>query len=231
MKAFTIAIDGPVAAGKGTIALDLAKKLNGIYLYTGAMYRALALACFEKKISVFDEEKVLEILHNIEIEVDGEKSFLNGEDVTERVKFQDVAQGASDVSVFPSIRKVMVQKQQKIAEKFINKGKIVICEGRDAGTAIFPESPFKIFLTASPEVRAKRRLAQFRELGREESFETVLTETKKRDKNDSEREADPLVSNPKEYGYFVLDNSDLTEEETVKIITEEIKKRGLYDTN
>lgn len=231
MKGFTIAIDGPVAAGKGTIASELATKLKGFYLYTGAMYRALALACINSNVSVKDPENALRILEENDIEVDEEKVFLNGEDVTERVKQQDTAQGASDVSVFPEIRKVMVEKQQKIAEKVVNKGKIVISEGRDTGTKVFPDSPLKIFLTASPTVRAKRRVEQFKELGREESFEQVLSEVKFRDKNDSERQTDPLVKEPDKFGYFVLDNSNLTEPQTIDIIIEEMKKRGLYDNN
>jgi cytidylate kinase len=190
-EGFAIAIDGPVAAGKGTIASRLAEELNGFYLYTGAMYRCLALECINRGVAVDNEKEVEAILPFVDIDFDNEKALLNGVDVTERIKEPDTANGASVVSVFPKVREESVLKQQHIARKAIKKGQIVVAEGRDTGTKVFPEAKLKVYLTAADEVRAKRRLAQYREQGDVADFEHVLKEIRKRDKRDRTIEADP----------------------------------------
>lgn len=223
-KGFVIAIDGPVASGKGTIAPKLANALNGFYLYTGAMYRCVALACIEKGIDMQHEDNVVVVLPDLEIHFEGERVFLNGRDVTERLKAEDAANGSSVVAVYPKVREELVKRQQQIGDTAIKKGQVVVLEGRDTGTKVFPDAAIKIYLTASDEVRAKRRLAQYISQGREVSFEQVLQEIRERDKRDKERATDPLPSNPEELGYFVVDNSEVNEEKT---IMEELKRRAL----
>jgi cytidylate kinase len=224
---FAIAIDGPVAAGKGTIASRLAKDLHGFYLYTGAMYRCLALECINRKIDVNDEEGVEKVLPFVEIQFKNTQTLLNGIDVTERIQEADAANGASIVSVYPHVRQSSVVKQQAIAKKATEEGEIVVAEGRDTGTRVLPEARLKIYLTAAPEIRAKRRLTQFLEQGRQVNYEDVLAEVMERDERDKARETDPLPSNPGELGYFILDDSKMSEEETLGIIKAELKKRKL----
>lgn len=228
-KGFVIAIDGPVAAGKGTISPLLAKNLNGFYLYTGAMYRCLALLCIKRGIDTKDENTVVNILPEFGINVFDNKVFLNGEDVTERIKREDVAMTSSDVAVIKKVREEMVSIQQEIANKLMDEGKIVIAEGRDTATRVFPDAKLKIFLTATPEVRAKRRLLQIKERGEKAKFENVLKDVKLRDEQDLDREIDPLVKNPQEFGYIILDNSNMSEEETANFILQ--KAEALNDKN
>lgn len=223
-KGFVIAIDGPVAAGKGTVSPLLAKNLNGFYLYTGAMYRCLALLCIKRGIDTKDENTVVAILPEFRINVSDNKVFLNGEDVTERIKEEDVAMASSDVAVIKKVREEMVSIQREIANKLIDEGKIVIAEGRDTATRVFPNAKLKIFLTATPEVRTKRRLLQIEERGEKAEFENVLKDVKLRDEQDSDREIDPLVKDPQAFGYFVLNDSEMSEEETIKTIIKEVKK-------
>ncbi len=223
-KGFVIAIDGPVAAGKGTISPLLAKNLNGFYLYTGAMYRCLALLCIKRGIDTKDENAVVNILPEFRINVSDNKVFLNGEDVTQRIKEEDVAMASSKVAVIKKVRKKMVSIQREIANKLIDEGKIVIAEGRDTATRVFPNAKLKIFLTATPEVRAKRRRLQIEERGEKAEFENVLKDVKLRDEYDSDREIDPLVKTPQAFGYFVLNDSEMSEEETIKTIIKEVEK-------
>lgn len=226
-EGFAIAIDGPVAAGKGTIASKLAKELDGFYLYTGAMYRCLALECINRGVSVEDDAAVENVLPFVNIKFENIKTFLNGKDVTDRIQEADAANGASIVSVYPHVREASVIKQQVIAKKAIEEGEIVVAEGRDTGTRVLPEAKLKIYLTAAPDIRAKRRLTQFLEQGRRVDYEDVLAEVVERDERDKTRETDPLPSNPQELGYFILDDSKMSEEETLGVINAELKKRNL----
>lgn len=221
-----IAIDGPVAAGKGTIATLLSRKLHGFNLNTGAMYRCVALYCLENNIPVQKAEKIIENLSNIHIDLEDSVVLLNNEDVTEKVKKREVSQLSSKVAAIGIVRAQMVKRQQEIGLKKMEKGMIVVAEGRDAATKIFPDARLKIFLTARPEVRAKRR---FEQMGGENNhtitFEQILSDTNDRDTRDYERKVDPLVRNPEEYGYFVLDNSDLNETETVDAVLAQWEKK------
>ena len=226
-KGFAIAIDGPVAAGKGTIASRLAEDLHGFYLYTGAMYRCLALECIKRNIAFDNEKAVEEILPFVDIDFENEKALLNGIDVTERIKEADTANGASVVSVFPRIREGAVRNQQHIAQKAIKKGQIVVAEGRDTGTKVFPGAQLKVYLMATDKVRAKRRLAQYEDQGRVVDFEHVLAEIRERDERDKTRDEDPLPSNPQELGYFMLDDSMMIEDQTLETIKTELKRRNL----
>jgi CMP/dCMP kinase len=223
-KGFIIAIDGPAAAGKGTISPVLAEKLNGFYLYTGAMYRCLALLCIENGVDTKDEQSVIDILPKFNIDFSDGKVLLNGTDVTERIKKEDVANGSSDVSSIKKVREEMVPKQRDAVKGLLNKGVTIIAEGRDTATKIFPNADLKIFLTADSKVRAKRRISQLEDLGEEVEFEQVYKNVLIRDEKDTTRDTDPLSKNPEEHGYFVLDNSDMTEEETVDAIINEVNK-------
>ncbi|MBU2632573.1 d(CMP) kinase [Patescibacteria group bacterium] len=246
-KSFTIAIDGPVAAGKGTIAPELAKKIGGFYLYTGGTYRALALMTIEEKIDADSMEEVIHLIQRANIGLEGKRVFLNGKDVTERIKEQDVASVVPTISSYKDVREAMTEKQRKIASDVALRGqstnfehkdngvrlprqKAVVAEGRDVATVLFPDAEFKLFLTASTEVRARRRLEQFNALGYENiAFEEVLDQIVKRDAKDVGRSNDPLIKEPEKHGYFVLDNSSLTEEETIEVIIKELQRRGLLD--
>lgn len=222
---FVIAIDGPVASGKGTIASQLAKDLNAFYLYTGALYRAVALLCINKSIDMEDRQAVVSVLQELSISYKDTAILLNDEDITERINEQDTASGASVVGVYHEVRKAVDQQLQRTAQDVMASGKIVIAEGRDMGTTVFPESPFKVYLTARPEVRARRRMEQY--LRKNTDLTKEIEELKKRDKRDTERAASPLPSNPEELGYFILDNSDMTEQQTLDAIKTELKKREL----
>lgn len=225
-KGFSIAIDGPVASGKGTIARLLSEKLNGVCLYTGAMYRCVALYCIENKIDINVEKAVVASLSHVKIDLMGEKVFLDRRDVTERIKDQDVTQGSSVVGVYKEVREDLVRRQQEITKREMAKGKVVIVEGRDIATVVLPNAELKIFITASPLVRAKRRREQE---NLTENVEEVLDEIKRRDERDSQRTADPLVKNPEKFGYFVINNSDQNSLETLNTILEELKRRNLIN--
>ncbi len=220
-KAFAIAIDGPVASGKGTIADALAQKLHGFHLNTGAMYRCLGLYCLEHKISLHDSPTIVKALSEISITFKGEETFLNGENVSQKIKQPEVAEAASAVAVNAEVRREMVKRQRAIGLEVIAKGQIILVDARDAATKIFPDAPFKIFLTANPETRAQRRLEQ---LG-EGNYQQMLEEIKKRDFQDMHREATPLVSDPENHGYFVIDDSNLTESDTIAMILKKIEEK------
>ena len=225
--ALQIAIDGPVAAGKGDIAARLAKKLHLLYIYTGAMYRMLALACIKEGVSLKDEQGVFAVLQKSHIELmrpekDSTETFiavLNGTEVNDRIMEPDVASGASDVGVFPSVRIEMVARQQKIADD-----KPVVMEGRDIGLRVLPNAQLKVFLTASLEERAKRRFDQWKQKGIDVSMDEVIEETKSRDTQDIERATDPLQKLPDSWE---LDSTNVPQEQVVDAIIGELTKRNL----
>lgn len=226
-KGFVIAIDGPVAAGKGTVASELADDLHGFYLYTGGTYRSVALAGIQKGIDLTNVEDIVSLLKDIRIQFKEKRVFLNGNDVTDRIKEADTANGASVVSSLPEVRREMVKLQRSVAEEMINEGQIVVIEGRDTSTVVFPNAELKVFLTATDTVRAKRRLKQYTEQGDVRDYKSVLKEIRERDKRDTERAMDPLVSDPEKFGYFILDDSQMDERGTLEAIKSELKKRNL----
>jgi cytidylate kinase len=228
-QGFLIAIDGPVASGKGTTALALSNRLGGFFINTGGMYRAVALFCINKSVDINNEEEVTKVLSEANIEAGNGKIFLNGEDVTERIKESDTSEGSSVVAVYGSVRETMVKKQQEIGQRAINGGQMVIAEGRDVGTRVFPRAAFKVFLTASVEVRAKRRQFQYRAKGIRKEMQDLIEEIIARDQRDTGRTIDPLSSDPEKDGYLVLDNSDQTPEQTAEVIMQDLTERGLID--
>lgn len=222
-----IAIDGPVASGKGDIAGRLAKELQITYIYTGAMYRMLALACIEAGISTKDADLVYQKLQHITLSLRPPTAtslhpfmaVLNDTDVTERIFKQDVAIGSSDVGTIPEVRRWMVARQQEMAQ-----GKSVVMEGRDIGLRVLPNAQLKIYLTASLEERAHRRRLQFEAKGIKKSHEEVLSDTKLRDHQDMTRITDPLQKLP---DAWELDTTGMTQEEVVLCIKKELMKRKL----
>ncbi len=187
-----IAIDGPGGAGKSTLSKKLAKHFNLVYIDTGAMYRAAGLACVRKGIKIKEETKAaISIVNAANIDLipaeSGQKIILNGEDVTGLIRTPEISMAASDVSAIPEVRIRLVEMQRKLAET-----RDVIMDGRDIGTYVLPDAPIKIFLTASPEERAKRRYLELSERGEDCKYEDVLAELLVRDKNDSTRAFSPL---------------------------------------
>ncbi len=210
----TIAIDGPVGAGKSTVSDAAAEALGILHLDTGAMYRAAGLAASRQGISPDDEEGVARAVRAADIAVRYENgrqvTMLNGEDVSTAIRTQEAGQMASAVSRFAPVRRQMVKLQQQLA-----RTTAMLVDGRDIGTVVLPDAPVKIFLTASPEARALRRQRELIEKGQKADFETILAEVNARDDQDTHREVDPLRQAE---DAVVLDSSEMTFEETVAAI-------------
>lgn len=216
-----IAIDGPAGAGKSAAAKAVAKELDFIYVDTGALYRGVGLYVIRKGKNPASIEDVLPLLAEIRIEMSHiereQHIFLNGEDVSDKIRTESVSAAASAVSAIPAVRDFLFDMQRDIAEK-----NDVIMDGRDIGTVVLPDAELKIFLTAKPEVRAERRLKQLAEKDIEAKYEDVLADVIQRDYNDSHRDFRPLRL--AEDG-ILLDNSELTFEETVEKIISLAKER------
>jgi len=227
MEPLQIAIDGPVAAGKGDIAARLAKACHLIYINTGAMYRMLALACIEKNVDRSDVKEVLHVLDTVTIDLgapekNSAKTFvalLDGRDVTDRILDPDVSRGSSDVAVIPEVRRRMVDLQKHMAQ-----GKAVVMEGRDIGLRVLPHAQLKIYLTASVEERSKRRFLQWQEKGITKSLEETIADTKFRDTQDMTRATDPLQKLP---DAWELDTTGMTQDEVITTIVKELERRTL----
>ncbi|HUD44277.1 MAG TPA: (d)CMP kinase [Patescibacteria group bacterium] len=228
-KGFVIAIDGPVASGKGTIAPMLARKLSGFYLDTGIFFRCLALYCLEHSIDLGDKNAVINAISDIHITYFGDRVLLNKKDVTTVIRTDEVSVGSSKVALIDEVQDAMVENQRQIVYEHIKMGEIVIVEGRNIGTALLPDADIKIFLTASLATRAQRRLNQLKANGPiHMALADVSNDILERDRRDINRKKYPLVQNPQNFGYFVLDNSEMSEEKTLKVLLQELKSRGLY---
>ena len=217
---FIVAIDGPAGTGKGTMAEILSKKYNLLNIDTGATYRCVTLEMLNKNIGMDEEEKIAEMLKTINIELkleDGkQKVFLNGEDVTEEIRSKRVSEKVSPVSSIIQIRTAMTSLQRKMAQ-----GKNVIMEGRDITTVVFPTADVKIYLDADVEVRAQRRFKQNQEKGIEMSYEEILENIKKRDKNDMEKEVGALKIAP---DAVVIDTTKMTIKQQADAMSKVIDK-------
>jgi len=206
-----VAIDGPSGAGKSTVAKILAKELQFIYVDTGALYRAVGYTALKQGVSIYDAAAVEAMLPSLTVSLgyeNGEQRvYVNGDDVTAFIRTPEVSEAASAVSAVPSVRQFLFELQQNMA-----KASSVIMDGRDIGTVVLPDAQVKIFLTASVEVRAKRRFDELIEKGMDVTYEDVLSDMIQRDKRDSERATAPLK--PAEDAVLV-DTSDNTLEEAV----------------
>ena len=211
MKKITIAIDGYSSCGKSTMAKDLAREVGYIYIDSGAMYRAVTLYCLENQLFTeegIDTTKLEAAMPNIHIsfqlnpDTQRPMTFLNGENVEDRIRTMEVSSHVSPVAALPFVREALVKQQQDMG-----KEKGIVMDGRDIGTAVFPEAELKIFVVASAEIRAQRRYDELKAKGQEASYEEILANVKERDYIDQNREVSPLRQAD---DAILLDNSNLT---------------------
>lgn len=218
---YNIAIDGPAGSGKSTVAKLLANDCHILYLDTGAMYRACALAALRKGVDVEDEVQVCDLMRTLELSVgysDGvQHTYLSQEDVSALLRTPEVSMAASTISRHPSVRLKMVEKQREIASKMS-----CVLDGRDIGTFVLPDADFKFFLTASPEVRAKRRYDEMVARGEKVDFEALKRDIAARDKQDSTRALAPLKQAD---DAILIDTSDMTVEEVVETIKRKMQEK------
>ena len=216
-----IAIDGPAGAGKSSISKKVAKKLGYVYIDTGAMYRTVGLKAVRCGIETTDAEGVASILPTLDIDIRHEgveqHIYLDGENVSDKIRTPEISMAASNVSAIPAVRVAMVDMQRKLAQNHD-----VVMDGRDIGSFVLPDAEIKIFLTASVEARAKRRYNELIEKGEKVRFENVKGEMIQRDKNDSTRAVSPLVVAA---GATVIDTSLLSFEESVNTVIEHIRSK------
>lgn len=211
---YNIAIDGPAGAGKSTIAKQVAQKKDFIYVDTGAMYRGLAVHFLEKQISPEDRNGIIRALEDAEVSIgyeDGlQQIYLNGENITGRLREEAVGDMASKSSVIPEVREKLLKLQQSMARE-----KDVVMDGRDIGTNILPGADVKIYLTASVQTRAKRRFDELKEKGIPCEMEEIMADIKERDHRDMTRKTAPLK---KAEDAVLIDSSDLSIEEVTEMI-------------
>jgi CMP/dCMP kinase len=221
VRKLTIAIDGPAGSGKSSVARRVAARLGYLYLDSGAMYRALALKALEAGTPLEDESKIEALARETRIELRppapgqagadaGNLVFLDGRDVTARIRTTEVAQAASRVATVAGVRSLLVAQQQRAGA---DSG--VVMEGRDIGTVVFPRAELKIFLDASPEVRAERRWKDNQEEGGEMTLDEMLERVRDRDRRDRERRVSPLV---RASDAVLVDNTAMDVEETTRLI-------------
>jgi cytidylate kinase len=211
-----IAIDGPAASGKSTTAKMVAEKLGYLYVDSGAMYRALTLAVLRCGIDIHDEKAIVAFARAVNIDFKNERTFLDTEDVSSEIRLPKITKVISIISAYPGVRKIMVDKQRKLAEK----GRVVM-DGRDIGTVVLSDAEVKIFLKASIQERAKRRYIELEKKGVKVNLQEIKRELMERDKIDSSRDVAPLK--PANDAY-IIDTSDMTipeqVEEVLKIINQ-----------
>jgi len=229
MPPSVIAIDGPAASGKSTVGKLVAQKLGFLLFDTGALYRAVTLAALQRGIPITDEARVSELARNIHIDLipatadDGRPYtvLVDGEDVTWDIRSEPVDAHVSTVSAYPGVREALKHQQRRIARR----GRVVMA-GRDIGTVVFPEAPLKVYLDASPQVRAWRRYIELRQRGEEPDFDEILAGVRHRDKIDSTRATAPLKI-PEDA--LVIDTDNLSIDQVVDEIVQQARQRGLVD--
>ena len=220
-KGFAIAIDGPAAAGKSTVAKALAASMGFIYVDTGALYRAIGYYAYDKVDSTTNAEAVSALLGDIDIQIkyiDGvQRIFLNGADVSEDIRSPEMSMAASNVSAIPAVRAFLLDLQRRLAAE-----NNVVMDGRDIGTVILPNAQVKIFLTASPEERARRRMLEYKQKGQEVDFDQLLADIKQRDYNDSHRATAPLKQAD---DAVLVDSTEMKFEQVLDKITAIVKEK------
>ena len=213
---YNVAIDGPAGAGKSTIAKLVAKEKGYIYVVTGAMYRGLAIHFLDKGIQPQETEKVIEACKDAEVTIAYEDAvqhvYLNGKDISSRLRNEEVGNMASVTSAIPEVRKKLLELQQNLA-----KTQNVIMDGRDIGTCVLPHADVKVYLTASVETRAKRRYQELQEKGEDCNLEEIAHDIEERDRRDMTREIAPLKQAE---DAVLVDSSDMTIAEVVKTIVD-----------
>ncbi|AWI51351.1 (d)CMP kinase [Actinobacillus porcitonsillarum] len=223
MKNVIITVDGPSGAGKGTLCYALAQKLGFDFLDSGAIYRITALAATKKAIPLDDENALAEIGQNLDVQFipqDGEVNvILNSENVGDQIRTAEAGQNASKVAAFPKVRQALLQRQRDFASE---KG--LIADGRDMGTVVFPEAQIKLFLDASAEERAKRRVKQLQSKGFNANFDEILAEIKERDFRDRNRAVAPLVPAA---DALLLDSTNLSIDEVIQQALDYISSKGI----
>ena len=216
-KIFSVAIDGPAGAGKSTVAKAVAKALNAAYLDTGAMYRTMGLYMAEhghrRPEAIADAARTPDL--RVEFRDGVQRMFLDGEDVTERIRTPEAAAAASKVSAVGAVRERLVDLQREIA-----RGQSVVMDGRDIGTVVLPDATVKIYLTASCEVRAKRRFDELTQAGKEIAYEQVLDDIVQRDYNDAHRAVSPMRQAD---DAVRVDTSEMTRDEVVADIVRRVR--------
>lgn len=213
-----IAIDGPSGAGKSTIADLVAEKLSYVHLDTGAMYRSVAYAAIKSGLSFDDEEAIVSMIQSdFNLSMDDNKIVLNGEDITDKIRTNEISMAASNVSKLSGVRSALVAAQRKIAA---SKGYIL--DGRDICDVVLPDAEVKVFLTASAEDRARRRLEQNKEKGIIDDYDKILEEIKRRDYQDSHRAISPLKASA---DATIIDSSDKSIDEVVNMILDLVYKK------
>lgn len=212
-----VTIDGPAGSGKSTTAKELARRLEFRFLDTGAMYRAVALACVMEDVATSHDDKVAEVAENLDLSFDGDRILLQGEDVTDALRSPEVTQSASIVAVNPQVRTAMAEVQRKFAA-----GQNIVTEGRDQGTVVFPHAGCKFFLTADPRERAARRLKDLEGKGAEVTFDDVYSQLRERDDRDERRQVAPLKPAP---DAISIDTSAKTPEEVLDEMEQHVRRR------
>jgi CMP/dCMP kinase len=216
-----VAIDGPSGVGKSTTSRLVARELNIPHIDTGSMYRAIGLAAKRHGIDTHDADRLEKLAEASKIDfIPGERPrvLLDDEDITSLIRTPEISMAASDVSSVPAVRRVLVRLQQDLGRRIGG-----VLEGRDIGTKVFPETPYKFFLTATPQVRAERRFAELQARGTTMSFEDVLKGMSARDRQDSTRAESPLTYDET---YTVIDTSTLTIPQVVDVIVSQVRQKA-----
>jgi cytidylate kinase len=220
-----ITIDGPAGTGKSSVSQDVARILALQFLDTGAMYRAIGLGAIRAGIALHDEARLSELAESVRVDFDwGAKPprvRLNGEDVAELIRTEEVSSAASKVSVFPRVRSAMVKLQQAIGRSHPK----LVTEGRDQGTVVFPGAELKVFLDATPEERASRRKLQLEQKGEAVDLQVLLEQIRQRDARDSQRAVSPLAAAA---DAVRIDTTDITQTQVTEKIVELARSRGKF---
>jgi len=219
---YAVAVDGPSGAGKSTLARTVAKELGILYVDTGAIYRTVGWFALSRGVEPTDAAAVEALLSEVDVQMaygdDGlQRMYCNGEDVTTQIRFPEVSMAASHVSAIPAVRQFLLEMQRRMARE-----QSVIMDGRDIGTVVLPDAEVKVFLTATPEARARRRWLELEQRGTPQPFEEVLSDVIRRDENDTNRPIAPL--RPAEDS-VILDTTEYTFEESKALLLQTIKEK------
>ncbi|NBK80340.1 (d)CMP kinase [bacterium D16-76] len=218
---FSVAVDGPSGAGKSSVCQAAAKELGFVYVDTGALYRTIALYVLEKGLDPADPQAVEEALPGIQVDLaytpEGQKMSLNGQDVTGRIRTPEVSMATSAIAAIPAVRAYLLGLQRGLA-----KQNCVLMDGRDIGTVVLPEAPLKVYLTASPEERARRRTRQLEGSGQPADYKQVLEDIRQRDYQDSHRATAPLKPAP---DAVMLDTSEMGFQQSVEALVSLVRKK------